>query len=61
MLENDIIEPSTSPWSSPILLATKKDGSIRFCIDYRRLNAVTVNDAYPLPRIDDSFDALSGS
>ena len=61
MLENDIIEPSTSPWSSPILLATKKDGSIRFCIDYRRLNAVTVKDAYPLPRIDDSFDALPGS
>ena len=61
MLENDMIEPSTSPWSSPILLATKKDGSIRFCIDYRRLNAVTVKDAYPLPRIDDSFDALSVS
>ena len=61
MLEKDIIEPSTSPWSLPILLATKNDGSIRFCIDYRGPNAVTVKDAYPLPRIDDSFDALSGS
>lgn len=61
MLQNDIIEPSTSPWSSPILLVTKKDGSIRFCIDYRRLNAVTIKDAYPLPRMDDSLDALSGS
>ena len=61
MLADDIIEPSTSPWSSPILLATKKDGSIRFCLDYRRLNAVTIKDAYPLPRMDDSLDALSGS
>ena len=61
LLDKDIIEPSLSPWSSPISLVTKKDGSIRFCIDYRRLNAVTVKDAYPLPRIDDSLDALSGS
>ena len=61
MLENDIIQSSTSPWSSPILLVTKRDGSIRFCIDYRRLDAVTVKDAYPLlPRIDDSLAALSG-
>ncbi|MES9884702.1 MAG: RNase H-like domain-containing protein [Sedimenticola sp.] len=61
MLENDIIEPSNSPWSSPILLVSKKDWSIRFCIDYRKLNAVTIKDAYPLPRMDDSLDALSGS
>ena len=61
MLANDIIEPSTSPWPSPILLATKKDESIRFCLDYRRLNVVNIKDAYPLPRMDDSFNALSGS
>lgn len=60
MLQNDIIEPRTSPWSSPILLVTKQDGSIRFCIDYTRLNAVTIKNAYPLPRMDDSLDALSG-
>jgi hypothetical protein len=61
MLNNEVITPSSSPWSSPVVLVTKKDGTIRFCVDYRRLNAVTINDAYPLPRIDDLFDHLSGS
>ena len=61
MLDKSIIEPSNSPWSSPIVLVTKKDGTTRFCVDYRRLNEVTVKDAYPLPRVDDCFDALSGS
>ena len=61
MLEKGIIEPSNSPWSSPIVLVGKKDGSTRFCVDYRRLNEVTVKDAYPIPRVDDCFDALSGS
>ena len=61
MLTRDVIQPSTSPWASPIVIVRKKDGSARFCVDYRRLNAVTRKDAYPLPRIDDTLDTLSGS
>lgn len=58
MLENDIIEPSTSAWSSPVLLVPKKDGSYRFCIDFRKLNKVTKRDAYPLPFISSILDKL---
>jgi hypothetical protein len=56
-----MIEPADSAWSAPVVLVRKKDQSWRLCIDYRKLNAVTKRDAYPLPRIDDSLDALSGS
>ena len=61
MLKKGVIEPSGSPWSSPIVMVRKKDGSIRFCVDYRKLNSVTRKNAYPLPRIDDCLDTLNGS
>ena len=58
MLRNDIIEPSSSEWSSPCILVPKLDGSCCFCTDFRRLNAVTVTDSYPIPRIDDCIDRI---
>ena len=61
MLKADVIEPCASPWSSNVVLAKKSDVTLRFCIDYRKLNDMTYKDSYPLPRIDTCLDALGGS
>ena len=58
MIEADVIEPAQSEWASPIVLAPKKDGTLRFCVDYRKRNAATLADTYPLPRIDECLDSL---
>lgn len=61
LLETGIVQPSSSPYSSPIVIVQKKGGDLRLCVDYRLLNAKTRKDAYPLPRIDESLDALTGA
>ena len=61
MLDLEVIQPSFSPWSAPVVLVKKKDGTWRFCIDYRKLNSVTRKTVYPLPRIDESLSRLEGS
>ncbi len=57
----EAIEPSISPFASPVILVRKKDGTMRLCIDFKKLNAITKQNAHPLPRIEDIFDTLSGS
>ena len=59
MLQQGVIEPSNSPWSTPVVLVGKRDGTLRFCVDYCKLNSVTKKDCYPLPRVDDLLDSLS--
>ncbi|CAN1154462.1 Transposon Ty3-I Gag-Pol polyprotein [Linum perenne] len=61
LLDKGFIRPSVSPWGAPVLFVKKKDGSLRLCIDYRKLNKATVKNRYPLPRIDDLFDQLQGA
>ena len=58
MLEHGIIEPSQSNWSSPCLLVPKSDGSYRLCTDYRKVNAVTKSDLYPIPKVEDCIDRI---
>lgn len=61
MLNRGIIQPSTSPWASPIILVKKQDETDRLVVDFGRLNTVTLKDSYPLPRIDDALDAVNGT
>ena len=61
LLQQEIIEPSKSPWAAPIVLVAKKDGSTRMCVDYRKLNAITQADPYPLPRIEELIDGIGQS
>ena len=58
MLDADVIERAKTEWATPVVLVPKSDGSLRFCMDYRRLKALTVRDSYPLPRMDECLDSL---
>jgi hypothetical protein len=61
MLSKGLIYPSASPWGSPVLFVDKRDSTIRLCVDYCKLNEVTIKNKYPLPKIEDLFDQLNGA
>ena len=61
MLKQDLIKPSTTPWSFPVVVVKKKNGKFRLCVNYKALNDVTKKDNYPLPYVDDIFDSLKGA
>ncbi len=58
MFSLDVIEPTWSEWSSPVVIMPKPDGRSRFCVDYRRLNALSLKDSYPLPQMEECIDSL---
>lgn len=58
MLWDGIIEPSAAEWASPVVLVRKKDGSIRFCVEYRKLNKIIVRHSYPIPKMDECIESL---
>ena len=58
MLELGAVQPSSSPWASPVVLVEKKDGDVRFCVDYRKVNQVAKFDAYPMPRVEDVLEEV---
>jgi len=60
LIDKNYIRPSVSPWGVPVLFVKKKDGTLRLCIDYRKLNKMTIKNRYPLPHIDDLFDQIHG-
>ena len=61
MLDAGVIQPSNSPWCNAVVLVRKKDGSLRFCIDFRKLNSLTVKDSHPLPHICETLESLTGA
>ena len=61
MLKEGIIRKSEGPWSSPVVIVIKKDGTNRFCVDYRKINSIMITDAHPLPRIDDLLEQIRGA
>jgi len=61
MLRCGVIRPGHGAWAAPVVLARKKDGTFRFCVDYRKINSITSRDVYPLPRMDDIFDSMQGA
>ena len=61
MLLSGVIRESKSPYASPVVLVRKKDGNLRVCVVFRKINAKTIRDAYPLPRISETLEALEGA